>query len=332
LACGAEPPRADDNAVSRIQRVDGNFDILLQQVLNGLVLGSIYALVALGYTMVYGIIGLINFAHGEVVMVGAMVTISVLTMLAGAGFAPGLITLLLAIMAAVVVCMLLAQGMEKYAYRPLRKAPRLTPLILAIGISIALQNLAMMIWGRGYKTFPEVVETQPVDVFGATITNVQLSIMLIAVVIMLGLWLLVDKTRLGKAMRATAQNQEVAGLMGININRVISATFLIGASLGAIAGVMRAINYGQADAYMGLLLGLKAFSAAVLGGIGNLFGAMAGGLLLGLIESLAAGYTGQITGGFLGANYQDIFAFAVLILVLLFRPNGLLGERQADRA
>lgn len=312
--------------------MDGNLDILLQQVLNGLVLGSIYALVALGYTMVYGIIGLINFAHGEVVMVGAMVTISVLTMLAGAGFAPGLITLLLAIMAAAVVCMLLALGMEKYAYRPLRKAPRLTPLILAIGISIALQNLAMMIWGRGYKTFPEVVETQPVDVFGATVTNVQLSIMLIAVVIMLGLWLLVDKTRLGKAMRATAQNQEVAGLMGININRVISATFLIGASLGAIAGVMRAINYGQADAYMGLLLGLKAFSAAVLGGIGNLFGAMAGGLLLGLIESLAAGYTGQITGGFLGANYQDIFAFAVLILVLLFRPNGLLGERQADRA
>ncbi|AFO50696.1 branched-chain amino acid ABC transporter permease [Pseudomonas alloputida] len=312
--------------------MDGTFDILLQQVLNGLVLGSIYALVALGYTMVYGIIGLINFAHGEIVMVGAMVTISVLTMLAGAGFAPGIITLLLAIMAAVVVCMLLAQGMEKYAYRPLRKAPRLTPLILAIGISIALQNLAMMIWGRGYKTFPEVVETQPVDVFGATITNVQLSIMLIAVVIMFGLWLLVDKTRLGKAMRATAQNQEVAGLMGININRVISATFLIGASLGAIAGVMRAVNYGQADAYMGLLLGLKAFSAAVLGGIGNLFGAMAGGLLLGLIESLAAGYTGQLTGGFLGANYQDIFAFAVLILVLLFRPNGLLGERQADRA
>ncbi|WP_370526694.1 branched-chain amino acid ABC transporter permease [Pantoea sp. Tr-811] len=295
-------------------------------------LGSIYALVALGYTMVYGIIGLINFAHGEVVMVGAMVTISVLTMLAGAGFAPGVLTLLLAIMAAAVVCMLLAQGMEKYAYRPLRKAPRLTPLILAIGISIALQNLAMMIWGRGYKTFPEVVEVQPVEVFGATLTNVQVAIMLIAVVIMFGLWLLVDKTRLGKAMRATAQNQEVAGLMGININRVISATFLIGASLGAIAGVMRAINYGQADAYMGLLLGLKAFSAAVLGGIGNLFGAMAGGLLLGLIESLAAGYTGQLTGGFLGANYQDIFAFAVLILVLLLRPNGLLGERQADRA
>nr|WP_205299637.1 branched-chain amino acid ABC transporter permease [Pantoea sp. Tr-811] len=305
---------------------------MLQQVLNGLVLGSIYALVALGYTMVYGIIGLINFAHGEVVMVGAMVTISVLTMLAGAGFAPGVLTLLLAIMAAAVVCMLLAQGMEKYAYRPLRKAPRLTPLILAIGISIALQNLAMMIWGRGYKTFPEVVEVQPVEVFGATLTNVQVAIMLIAVVIMFGLWLLVDKTRLGKAMRATAQNQEVAGLMGININRVISATFLIGASLGAIAGVMRAINYGQADAYMGLLLGLKAFSAAVLGGIGNLFGAMAGGLLLGLIESLAAGYTGQLTGGFLGANYQDIFAFAVLILVLLLRPNGLLGERQADRA
>lgn len=312
--------------------MDATLNILLQQILNGLVLGSIYALVALGYTMVYGIIGLINFAHGEIVMVGAMVTISVLTMLAGYGFAPGVLTLLFAIMIAAVVCMLMAQGMEKFAYRPLRKAPRLTPLILAIGISIFLQNLAMMIWGRGYKTFPDVVETQPIDVFGATITNVQMSIMLISVCIMFGLWLLVDKTKLGKAMRATAQNQEVAGLMGININRVISATFVIGASLGAIAGVMRAVNYGQADAYMGLLLGLKAFSAAVLGGIGNLFGAMLGGLLLGLIESLAAGYTGQITGGFLGANYQDIFAFMVLIMVLLFRPNGLMGERMADRA
>ncbi|TNB81478.1 branched-chain amino acid ABC transporter permease [Pseudomonas sp. Fig-3] len=312
--------------------MDANLSILLQQILNGLVLGSIYALVALGYTMVYGIIGLINFAHGEVVMVGAMVTISVLTMLAGFGFAPGVLTLMFAIMIAAAVCMLMAQGMEKFAYRPLRKAPRLTPLILAIGISIFLQNLAMMIWGRGYKTFPEVVETRPVEVFGATITNVQMSIMIISVVIMFALWVLVDKTRLGKAMRATAQNQEVAGLMGININRVISATFVIGASLGAVAGVMRAVNYGQADAYMGLLLGLKAFSAAVLGGIGNLFGAMAGGILLGLIESLAAGYTGQVTGGFLGANYQDIFAFMVLIMVLLFRPNGLMGERQADRA
>ena len=312
--------------------MEANLNILLQQILNGLVLGSIYALVALGYTMVYGIIGLINFAHGEIVMVGAMVTISVLTMLAGFGFAPGVLTLMFAIMIAAVVCMLMAQGMEKFAYRPLRKAPRLTPLILAIGISIFLQNLAMMIWGRGYKTFPEVVETKPIEVFGATITNVQMSIMIISVVIMFALWVLVDKTRLGKAMRATAQNQEVAGLMGININRVISATFVIGASLGAVAGVMRAVNYGQADAYMGLLLGLKAFSAAVLGGIGNLFGAMAGGILLGLIESLAAGYTGQITGGFLGANYQDIFAFMVLIMVLLFRPNGLMGERQADRA
>ncbi|MBV7547361.1 branched-chain amino acid ABC transporter permease [Pseudomonas sp. PDM26] len=312
--------------------MDANLSILLQQILNGLVLGSIYALVALGYTMVYGIIGLINFAHGEIVMVGAMVTISVLTMLAGFGFAPGVLTLMFAIMIAAVVCMLMAQGMEKFAYRPLRKAPRLTPLILAIGISIFLQNLAMMIWGRGYKTFPEVVETRPVEVFGATITNIQMSIMIISVVIMFALWVLVDKTRLGKAMRATAQNQEVAGLMGININRVISATFVIGASLGAVAGVMRAVNYGQADAYMGLLLGLKAFSAAVLGGIGNLFGAMAGGILLGLIESLAAGYTGHLTGGFLGANYQDIFAFMVLIMVLLFRPNGLMGERQADRA
>jgi branched-chain amino acid transport system permease protein len=312
--------------------VEAQLNVLLQQVLNGLVLGSIYALVALGYTMVYGIIGLINFAHGEIVMVGAMVTISVLTMLMGFGMSAGVLTLLFALMIACIVCMLLAQGMEKYAYRPLRKAPRLTPLILAIGISIILQNVAMMVWGRGYKPFPDVVEIQPIDILGATLTNAQVSIMLISVVIMFGLWLLVDKTKLGKAMRATAQNQEVAGLMGININRIISATFVIGAALGAIAGVMRAINYGQADAYMGLLLGLKAFSAAVLGGIGNLFGAMAGGILLGLIESLAAGYIGKLSGGFLGSHYQDIFAFMVLILVLLARPNGLMGERMADRA
>jgi len=312
--------------------VEAQLNVLMQQILNGLVLGSIYALVALGYTMVYGIIGLINFAHGEVVMVGAMVTISVLTMLMGFGMSAGVLTLLFALMIACVICMLLAQGMEKFAYRPLRKAPRLTPLILAIGISIILQNAAMMIWGRGYKTFPEVIEIHPVNFLGATLTNVQLSIMVISVVIMFGLWVLVDKTKLGKAMRATAQNQEVAGLMGININRIISATFLIGAALGSIAGVMRAINYGQADAYMGLLLGLKAFSAAVLGGIGNLFGAMAGGILLGLIESLAAGYMGQVTDGFLGSNYQDIFAFMVLVLVLLVRPNGLMGERMADRA
>jgi len=312
--------------------VEAQLNVLMQQILNGLVLGSIYALVALGYTMVYGIIGLINFAHGEVVMVGAMVTISVLTMLMGFGMSAGVLTLLFALMIACVICMLLAQGMEKFAYRPLRKAPRLTPLILAIGISIILQNAAMMIWGRGYKTFPEVIEIHPVNFLGATLTNVQLSIMVISVVIMFGLWVLVDKTKLGKAMRATAQNQEVAGLMGININRIISATFLIGAALGSIAGVMRAINYGQADPYMGLLLGLKAFSAAVLGGIGNLFGAMAGGILLGLIESLAAGYMGQVTDGFLGSNYQDIFAFMVLVLVLLVRPNGLMGERMADRA
>ncbi len=307
--------------------------VLLQQILNGLVLGSVYALVALGYTMVYGIIGLINFAHGEVVMVGAMVTISLLGMLInGFGMHPGAITLLLALIMACAVCMVLAYFMERVAYRPLRKAPRLAPLITAIGISIILQNGAMMVWGRGFKTFPAVVETNPIDFLGATITNVQIVIMISAVAMMFGLWLLVDKTKLGKAMRATAQNQEVAGLMGININTVISMTFVIGAGLGAIAGVMRAVNYGQADAYMGFILGLKAFSAAVLGGIGNLFGAMAGGILLGLIESLAAGYIGDLTGGFLGSHYQDIFAFVVLILVLVFRPNGLLGERVADRA
>ncbi|WP_018152157.1 branched-chain amino acid ABC transporter permease [Leeia oryzae] len=308
-------------------------EIFLQQILNGLVLGSVYALVALGYTMVYGIIGLINFAHGEVVMVGAMITISMLTMFSAMGIQlPGVVVLLMAMMISVPACMILAYFMEKVAYRPLRKAQKLAPLITAIGISIILQNLAMMIWGRGFKSFPSVIDVEPIDFMGATVTNLQIAIMIVAVLMMLGLWFLVERTKLGKAMRATAVNQEVAGLMGISINHIISMTFVIGAGLGAIAGVMRAANYGQADAYMGAILGLKAFSAAVLGGIGNIFGAMAGGILLGVIESLAAGYIGDLTGGFLGSHYQDIFAFIVLILVLVFRPSGLLGERVAERA
>lgn len=307
--------------------------VLLQQILNGIIIGSVYALVALGYTMVYGIIGLINFAHGEVVMIGAMVAITVLGVLANStGMAPSILTLLLALFLAALVCMLLAYVMERFAYRPLRRAPRLAPLITAIGISMILQNASMMIWGRGFKTFPNTVEVVPIEVAGAVVTNVQIAIVAIAVAMMVALTVLVERTRLGRAMRAVAQNSEVAILMGVNINSVVSMAFLIGAVLGAVAGVMRCANYGQADAYMGFLLGLKAFSAAVLGGIGNIFGAMAGGILLGVIESLGAGYIGDFTGGFLGSHYQDIFAFMVLIAVLVFRPNGLFGERVAERA
>ncbi len=311
----------------------GTVDIFTQQLINGLVLGSIYALVALGYTMVYGILELINFAHGEVTMIGAMVALTVIGLIMGvAPDLPGLLVVLGGVMVAVPACMALGYGIEKIAYRPLRKAPRLAPLITAIGVSIILQNLAMLIWGRQYVSFPALLPHSRHEVLGASVTDLQIFIVVLAWVVMAGLWLLVEKTRLGRAMRATAQSKEVAQLMGVNVDRVISATFIIGSAIAAIAGVMVSAYYGLAHYYMGFMLGLKAFSAAVLGGIGNIAGAMLGGLLLGVIEALGAGYIGDLTGGFLGSHYQDVFAFFVLILVLVFRPSGLLGERVANRA
>ncbi len=308
-------------------------DIFTQQLINGLVLGSIYALVALGYTMVYGILELINFAHGEVTMIGAMVALTVIGVLMGvAPDMPGLMVVFGGLLIAIPACMALAFGIEKIAYRPLRKAPRLAPLITAIGVSIILQNLAMLVWGRQYVSFPPILPRGQHEILGAHITDLQIFIVVLSFSIMAGLWLLVEKTRLGRAMRATAQSKEVAELMGVNVDRVISATFVIGAAIAAIAGVMVSAYYGLAHYYMGFMLGLKAFSAAVLGGIGNIAGAMLGGLLLGVIEALGAGYIGDITGGFLGSHYQDVFAFFVLILVLVFRPSGLLGERVASRA
>ena len=310
-----------------------DFEILLQQILNGLVLGSVYALVALGYTMVYGVLGLINFAHGEIVMIGALSTLSAARLLQSLlpGL-PGPIVLLLSTLAAIPVCMALGYAIERVAYRPLRRAPRLAPLITAIGVSILLQNIAMVVWGRSYHSFPAYVSTEPFQVFGATMTPVQVVIIVVSVACMAGLMFLVHRTKLGRAMRATAENQSVAGLMGVDINAIISITFIIGSTLGAVAGVMVSANYSIAHYYMGFVLGFKAFTAAVLGGIGNLGGAVAGGLLLGLIESLGAGYIGDLTGGFLGSNYQDVFAFFVLIVVLVFRPSGLMGERVAERA
>ena len=307
-------------------------DVLLQQILNGLILGSLYALVALGYTMVYGILELINFAHGEIVMLGALVSVTVLAALAAAAGVPVALALPLALAAAMAVCVVAGVLVERVAYRPLRNAPRLAPLITAIGVSIVLQNLAMIVWGRQYLAFPPVLDIQIYELYGATVTNVQVLIVAVAGVTMGGLLLLVKRTRLGRAMRATAQNREVAGLMGVDVNRVIAATFAVGSALAAVAGLLIAAYYGIAHYNMGFMLGLKAFSAAVLGGIGNIPGALLGGLLLGVIESLGAGYIGDLTGGFLGSHYQDIFAFFILILVLIFRPSGLLGERVADRA
>ncbi|MBP0132409.1 MAG: branched-chain amino acid ABC transporter permease [Nitrosospira sp.] len=305
-------------------------DIFLQQIINGLVLGSIYALVALGYTMVYGILGLINFAHGEIVMIGAMISLAVIQAMTGFAL-PGPVIVLMGLLIAIPACMLLGYGIERVAYRPLRHAPRLAPLITAIGVSIVLQNIAMIIWGRQYIAFPPLLPEDTYTIAGASITLLQIFIFLLATAIMAGLIFLVQKTRLGRTMRATAQNPEVAGLMGVNVNNVISSTFIIGSALAAVAGLMVSAYYGLAHYYMGFLLGLKAFSAAVLGGIGNLGGAMLGGLLLGVIESLGAGYIGPLTGGVLGSHYQDVFAFFVLILVLIFRPSGLLGERTSER-
>ncbi|OJY57302.1 branched-chain amino acid ABC transporter permease [Thiobacillus sp. 0-1251] len=308
-------------------------DIFLQQLINGLVLGSVYALVALGYTMVYGILELINFAHGEITMMGAMVALSVIGALAlAAPGLPGVLVLGAGLVVAIPVCVALGLLIERVAYRPLRHAPRLAPLITAIGVSIILQNVAMLIWGKQYLPFPAILPQGRHTLYGASITDVQIAILLLATAIMLLLILMVQKTRLGRAMRATAQSRQVASLMGVDVNRVIAATFAIGSALAAVAGVMVSAYYGLAHYYMGFLLGLKAFSAAVLGGIGNLGGAMLGGLLLGLIESFGAGYIGDLTGGFLGSNYQDVFAFFVLIAVLVFRPSGLLGVRVVERA
>jgi len=306
-------------------------EILLQQVLNGLVLGSVYALVALGYTMVYGILQLINFAHGDVLMIGAMVAVTAVPFLLAAGI-PGPIVLVLAVLIAVPVCIAVSVTIERVAYRPLRNAPRLAPLITAIGVSILLQTIAMIIWKPNPRVFPDLLPTDPIFIFGAVLAPKQLLILVVSAVMMIGLLLLVNHTRLGRAMRATAENPRIAGLMGVNSNQVIAATFAIGAALAAVAGVLVAMNYNIAQFSMGFIPGLKAFTAAVLGGIGNLTGAVVGGLLLGLIEALGAGYIGDLTGGFLGSHYQDIFAFVVLIVVLVFRPSGIMGERVADRA
>lgn len=309
-------------------------ELFTQQLINGITLGSVYALVALGYTMVYGIIGLINFAHGDVVMIGAMAATMVAASLAGAdpAGASAWIVLAGALAVAVPLCMAVGWSAERIAYRPLRRAPRLAALITAIGVSIILQNIAMMAWGRNYLNFPQVLSPEVYDLGGARISSLQVAIVLIAAAIMAGLLFIVHRTRLGTAMRATAQNREVAGLMGVDINTVISAAFLIGSALAAVAGIMVTAYYGVAQYTMGFILGLKAFTAAVLGGIGNLGGAMLGGLLLGVIEALGSGYIGDLTGGFLGSHYQDVFAFIVLVVVLIFRPSGLLGERVGDRA
>ena len=314
-------------------------DAFIQQLLNGLLSGSLYALVALGYTMVYGILRIINFAHGDVLMIGALVGLSVIRVLQAAfPQMPPVLLLLAAAMIAMAFCAVLAVVIERVAYRRLRNAPRLAPLISGIGVSLLLQTVAMLVWTRNPQMFPQLLPLEPIEVLAgdathAAVTNATaLTTIGVALSLRLGLLLLVERTRFGRAMRAVAENPQVASLMGINPNRIIVMTFAIGGALAALAGIMMASNYGSAHFYMGFLPGIKAFTAAVLGGIGNLKGAMLGGLLLGLIEALGTGYLGAATNGVFGSNYQDVFAFIVLIAVLVFRPQGLLGERLATRA
>ena len=311
----------------------------LQQIINGLISGSIYGLIALGYSMVYGILRIINFAHGDILMVGTLTAYSVLQFLSvHFPVMNPLLMLLIALLSAIAVCMLLAISVERFAYRRLHRSSRLTPLISGIGISVVLETLAMIIWNRDPKMFPQILSMDPIalTVGNATqtpviITETGIVTLVVALLAMGGLWLLVETTRLGRGMRAVSENPAVAQLMGVNTDNIIRRTFAIGGAFAALAGVMMASNYGSADFSMGFVPGIKAFTAAVLGGIGNIRGAMLGGLLLGLIESLGTGYLSDLTDGVIGSNYQDIFSFLVLITVLVFRPSGLLGERVAQR-
>jgi branched-chain amino acid transport system permease protein len=296
-----------------------------QQLINGLALGAVYALIALGYTMVYGILQLINFAHGEVYMLGAYLGIIVLGTLTYLGFTAYSLSLslLITVLVSMFFCAAYGAVIERVAYRPLRHAGKLTPLISAVGMSIILQNFVMLAQGKEYKNMPPMFPTEGFDLFGANVSPVQIFILTASILIMIALQLFVAKTRLGKAMRATSQDRVMAGLVGINVNQVISITFMIGSSLAAVAGVMVTLYYGVVHFFMGYTAGLKAFTAAVLGGIGSIPGAMVGGFMLGLIENFGASY--------ISSAYKDAFAFLVLIITLILRPSGLFGQKAMDK-
>jgi branched-chain amino acid transport system permease protein len=296
-----------------------------QQLINGLALGAVYALIALGYTMVYGILQLINFAHGEVYMLGAYLGIIVLGVLTYLGLPAYSLTLslLITVLVSMAFCAAYGAAIERIAYRPLRNATKLAPLISAMGMSIFLQNIVMLTQGKEYKNLPPLLPSAGFSLFGANVSPVQVFILSASILIMIALHLFVAKTRLGKAMRATSQDRIMAGLVGIDINQVISITFMIGSALAAVAGVMVTLYYGVVHFFMGYLAGIKAFSAAVLGGIGSIPGAMLGGFLLGLIENFGASYISSV--------YKDAFAFVVLIIMLILRPAGLLGQKAVDK-
>jgi branched-chain amino acid transport system permease protein len=322
-----------------------DFELLIgifpQVLIDGITLGFMYALIALGYTMVYGVLEFINFAHSEIFIVGAFVGVELLLGMKSAGWLdalPWILVLLLILVAGMTVSGVLAVIVERTAYRPLRHAPRLIPLISAIGVSFFLQDAIRLFESLWRNSFNLVYPTMEVlnerfELSPTIDVSVKSLVVTAAALLMLwGLYSLVNKTKIGKAIRAVAEDQSAASLMGINVNRIISLTFLIGGAMGGGAGVLFGVQYSLINPYTGFIPGLKAFTAAVLGGIGNIPGAMLGGLVLGLLESFAASYLSLLTGGAFGAEYKDILAFSILILILIFRPKGLLGEVVRERA
>jgi len=311
-------------------------DGLTQQLINGLTLGSVYALIALGYSMVYGVLELINFAHGDVFMIGTFVVYAIADRfgLTGTAQVPIFVVipvLLVAMIAAMAVCAALGFTIEKVAYRPLRSAPRLAPLISAIGVSFLLEAWVANYVSANYFTLPLLIPGGIPILPDVSITYIQILMFVSSLVMMFLLQMLVRRTRLGRGMRAVAQDREAAALMGVNMDRVISFTFIIGSALAAVAATLWTLSYSF-NQTVGFIAGLKAFTAAVIGGIGNIPGAMLGGFLLGLAEAFGAGYIGNITCGVLNSSYQNVFAFAFLILMLVFRPSGILRERVSERA
>jgi branched-chain amino acid transport system permease protein len=303
-----------------------NHEVIIDQVINGLTIGGIYALIALGYTLVYGILFMINFAHGEIFMFGSFGGFAALTYFANSGFAdsnPGL-SIIIAFLVAMIISSILGALLERIAYRPLRNAPRLAPLISAIGASIFLQNVMMLIIKARMQVYPDVIQEQYIEIGWINISHFQILIILGSVLLMVFLYLFIQKTKTGKAMRAVAENREAASLMGIDVNRIILTTFIIGSALAAAAGVMVGIYYTQINHMMGFIPGIKAFTAAVLGGIGNVPGAMLGGFFLGMAEAFGV--------LIMPAEYKDVIAFGLLVLVLIFRPSGILGEVVSERS
>lgn len=299
--------------------------MFLQQFIQGLTLGYVYALIALGYTMVYGILQLINFAHGEIYMLGAYMTVISFGFLTGAGLTKThiLLSIILSMLLSIIFVSACGVTVERVAYRPLRNAPRLSPLISAIGVSIFLQNFVMLTQGATYKVFPPVFSDTGFTIGSAKVTPVQLTIIIVSSAVMIFLHFFISRTKTGKAMRAVAQDRIMASLVGIDTDRIIAITFIIGSALAAIAGFMVTLYYSLINYYMGYIAGIKAFTAAVLGGIGSIPGAMVGGILLGLIEGLAAGY--------ISSEYKDAYAFVVLIIILLIRPTGLFKRPMEEK-